>query len=100
MGYKPAKSPLKNVASKGVLVLLQMVAKGLNSTPSVPIAYRTRGKGNMAPRRLVQSAKMAPIVTIHLMMGRFTTVNTWGNGASASWDRRNITAHSCCLNVY
>ena len=62
-----------------------MAASGLNSTPSLPMAYSTLGRGNMAPRREVHSAKMAPMVTIHLMTGRFASVNTWGNGASASW---------------
>lgn len=61
---------------------------GLNSTPSLPIAYSTLGSGNMAPSRLVHRAKMAPMVTIHLMTGKLASVNTWGKGASASWKQK------------
>lgn len=83
--YKPAKSPLKMVANTGVCVLLLMAARGLNSTPSLPMAYSTLGRGNMAPSRLVQRAKIAPMETIHLMTGKLASLNTWGKGASASW---------------
>lgn len=37
--------------------------------PSLAIAYNTRGKGNIAPNKLVHKAKTAPILTIHWMIG-------------------------------
>lgn len=65
----PDNNPLSIVASMGVFVLVLIAARGLKRTPSLAIAYSTRGNGNMAPSRLVQSAHTAPPVTSHLTTG-------------------------------
>ena len=52
----------------------------------------------MAPNKLVQSANIAPIVTIHLTVIQSIFSNTEGNGASASLKYYLFTAHVIILN--
>lgn len=78
----PAKIPDKAVANTGVFVLEFTFDSHLKSKPSFAIAYRTRGKGNIHPNKLVHKAQTAPTVTIHFIAGQPTCSNTYGNGAS------------------
>jgi hypothetical protein len=55
----PASSPDSKVANTGVFVRALILAKNRNSKPSLAIAYRIRGRGNMAPNKLYQM-KMKP----------------------------------------
>lgn len=48
----PVRRPDNIVAIRGVLVQLFTPDKNLNNKPSSAIAYITRGRGNMVPRRL------------------------------------------------
>lgn len=48
------------------------------------MAYKTRGNGNIAPRREVDRAKTAPTVTAHMTAGQPNWENTYGKGASGS----------------
>ena len=57
------------VAKKGVWNLGWMFARNLKMTPSSAMARMTRGSGNMAPRREVDSPSSAPTATIHLSTG-------------------------------
>lgn len=67
----------------GVIVLGCILERVLNMIPSLAMAYITRGSGNIAPRRLVHSANIAPMLTIHLITGHPNCSNAYGNGASA-----------------
>jgi hypothetical protein len=51
-GILPAKTPQMTVDIRGVLVLEFMFDKNLKSKPSLAIAYKMRGSGNIAPKRL------------------------------------------------
>lgn len=67
IAYLPDNNPDNMVAISGVLVQLFTLAKYLKITPSDDIAYNTRGRGNIAPSKLVHNAKIAPTVMIHLI---------------------------------
>lgn len=62
-----AISPDISVAFNGVFVRLFTRLNTEYNKPSDDIAYKTLGNGNIAPNKLVQSAKTAPIDTIHLI---------------------------------
>jgi hypothetical protein len=51
----PASSPESKVANTGVFVRAFILAKNRNSKPSLAIAYRILGRGNMAPNKLYQN---------------------------------------------
>lgn len=48
----PAKTPHKTVEIKGVFVVAFIFAKKLKSKPSLAMAYKIRGNGKSAPKRL------------------------------------------------
>lgn len=48
----PAKTPQMTVDIRGVLVVWFILDKNLKSKPSLAIAYKMRGSGNIAPKRL------------------------------------------------
>lgn len=48
----PAKTPQMTVDIRGVLVVEFILDKNLKSKPSLDIAYKMRGSGNIAPKRL------------------------------------------------
>lgn len=61
-----AIKPDNMVASNGVFVFGWIRFSVAKMMPSDDIAYKMRGNGNIAPNKLVHSAKTAPIDTIHL----------------------------------
>ena len=50
--YIPANTPDKKVAIIGVLNFGWVFDKNLNIKPSLAIAYKTLGRGNIAPSKL------------------------------------------------
>ena len=48
------------MAIKGVLNLSLTVARNLNIRPSEAMAYNIRGRGNIAPSKLVDKPAIAP----------------------------------------
>lgn len=52
LGILPAKTPQMIVDIRGVLVVALIFDKNLKSRPSLAIAYKIRGSGNIAPKRL------------------------------------------------
>lgn len=66
----PANKPDSIVALIGVLVLGLISARQRKRRPSSAMAYNTRGRGNIAPRRDVERAKTAPTVTAHITAGQ------------------------------
>lgn len=58
--HVPANSPDSKVAMKGVLNLSLILASHANKSPSEAIAYNILGRGNMAPKRLVERPAIAP----------------------------------------
>lgn len=58
----PASIPESTVANTGVCVRALILAKNRNSKPSLAMAYRIRGRGNMAPNKLHQKKNETLII--------------------------------------
>ena len=59
-------------------------------SPSLAMAYNTRGSGNMAPRREVESPNSAPTPTTRPAQGMCASRKAAGSGAEASWRKSSI----------
>ena len=63
-------------------------------SPSLAMAYSTRGSGNMAPRREVESPNSAPTPTTRPAQGMCASRKAAGSGAEASWRKSSIIAEN------
>lgn len=72
VAMSPLNTPETMVALSGVCVEGWTTLKYLKIIPSDAMAYRTRGRGNMAPRREVERPKRAPIETMYPTAGQPT----------------------------